>query len=376
MYSRHGQWGSNTMAKNKNKQQSSNVSGRKAKNMKKQMKRREGKEGNILYAPVNSSRTLKTGVPDISHSGSSTDGRTRVRHREYIDDVNGSEAFAIMQYPINPGMKQTFPWLSAFANRYESYVFRRLRFEYETATSSMTNGSVMMAVDYDAADAAPTSKRQLMSYHNAVRSGAWTECCFSGDQMDLRKFGIQRYVRRGPLSSNLDIKTYDVGNFFLATKGEADSSMIGELYVTYDVELITPQLPDDDGETQQIITCALAATNDIFANASSSGPDEVSVLLNTITFRDTGNFQVLILGEGTGFNGNNFSPTMTNGSLVPPFPWGTTSSFIGPFDTEGTMVYFFQITQEGATAVFPDAGVGGANVCTTWTSCKISVIPY
>jgi hypothetical protein len=42
--------------------------------------------------------------------------------------------------------------------------------------------------------------------------------------------------------ASTDIKTYDVANFFIATNGQAAPSDIGELYVEYDVELLTPQL--------------------------------------------------------------------------------------------------------------------------------------
>jgi hypothetical protein len=59
----------------------------------------------------------------------------------------------------------------------------------------------------------------------------------------LLKFGIQRYVRSAGVPANTDIKTYDVGRFYVATSNTPSSpTTLGELYVTYEIELITPQL--------------------------------------------------------------------------------------------------------------------------------------
>jgi len=101
---------------------------------------------------------------------------------------------------------------------------------------------MMMAVDFDAADAAPTTKQQLLAYQGAVRSAPWQRCAYIAAKTNLRKFGIQRYVRSAALASNLDIKTYDVGNLFVATQGTTVTGSLAELYVDYDVELFTPQL--------------------------------------------------------------------------------------------------------------------------------------
>ncbi len=198
-------------------------------------------KGPMEEAPVAMMRISRTGVPDVSGSPYVGDGRIRVRHREYLADVAGSVAFAATGYAINPGLATSFPWLSNLAKNFESFLFRRLSFEFETQKSTATSGTVMLAIDFDAADAAPTTKTALMTYHNAVRSAAWAECQYRSDGADLRKFGVQRYIRTAALAANLDIKTYDVGNLYVATQGEADTTAIGELYVVYDVELITPQ---------------------------------------------------------------------------------------------------------------------------------------
>lgn len=43
-----------------------------------------------------------------------------VRHREYITDINAATAFTNQAFPINPGIKTTFPWLGAVASAFEN----------------------------------------------------------------------------------------------------------------------------------------------------------------------------------------------------------------------------------------------------------------
>jgi len=199
---------------------------------------RATKEGRISV-PQSMGTRITTSSPSIL-SAYSGDGRVRVRHREYIADVAGSVAFAANSYVVNPGIVATFPWLSVLAANFESYKFNNLCFQFSTEKSASTNGSLMIAIDYDANDAAPTTKTIMMSYHNAVRCPVWSETKYVADRPDLQKLP-QRYIRAGAVTGT-DLKTYDVGNLFVSTAGCADTSALGELYVIYDVELITPQL--------------------------------------------------------------------------------------------------------------------------------------
>jgi len=167
----------------------------------------------------------------------SKNGNFRIRHREYITDLNTVVAFAVSTFPVNPGMSQTFPWLSGLAQRFEKYKFHQLRFVYETTTSTTTIGSQLMALDYDAADGPPPSKAAMMSYAGATRSAYW-----ANDSIQLRTDNKNRYVRVAQLDSHLDIKTYDVANFIEGGSGAAAVVQCGELYVEYDVELSIPHL--------------------------------------------------------------------------------------------------------------------------------------
>lgn len=202
----------------------------------------------VTTAPVSSSTVQRMQQPQFGKV--SNNGRITVRHREYIADIEMSVAFAVhTTIPVNPGQSDSFPWLSRIAQNYESYTFKTLNFVYEPQCSSATAGSVMLVLDYDAADLPPASKIEAMSFNGAVRCGAWQNAKFVSSALNNIKFSKDRYVRTdATLTSNLDIKTYDLGNFYLCTQGGL-AATCGELYVEYVVEFMTPQLSEATPES-------------------------------------------------------------------------------------------------------------------------------
>jgi hypothetical protein len=161
----------------------------------------------------------------------------------------------------------------------------------------------MLAVDFDAADADPVNKQQVMSYHDAVRAAVWQECAFNCSDRDLHKFP-QRYVRSGAVPSGQDQKTFDVGQLFVCTQGETDDSAIGELYVEYDVELITPQL---DFAARILATSAKVESGGTVSKtatfgdaATISGGLAVEASGDVLTFNRVGQYLVELIATGTG----------------------------------------------------------------------------
>jgi hypothetical protein len=126
------------------------------------------------------------------------------------------------------------------AKNFESYRFRKLKFHYETEAPSSLGGSLVQSVDYDATDAAPLTKQQAMAYRNAVRSAPWEPCCHTSAREDMSKQKTY-FVRPGAQPAGTDIKMYDTGNMFVCTQNVTTASAVcGELYVEYEVELLTP----------------------------------------------------------------------------------------------------------------------------------------
>lgn len=194
-----------------------------------------------LSAPVAKTKQNRTPRPKMV---TLPNGDCHIVHREYIQDVVAAagtpSAFTAASLAINPGQVATFPWLSRIAANYESYVFDKLAFSYETEASTTLGGTVVLSVDYDASDAAPSSKQQAMAYRRSVRTAPWTGVRHVSMREDLHK-NKTNFVRIGTQPAGTDIKTFDIGNLFLISQGiSTASATLGELYVEYSLTLMTP----------------------------------------------------------------------------------------------------------------------------------------
>lgn len=191
-----------------------------------------------VTAPIATASIMVTGKPRISGLQSNS---VRIVNREYFKDVVGSDAYSAQVTQINPGNNIMFPWLSGIAANYESYMFRKLKFCYEPICSTVTPGSLMMAIDYDAADSVAPSKAVLMAYEGAVRTSPWAEAICNANRAD--KILQKRFVTIGSNPVGTDIRLNNVGFLTVASQQvPAGTSNIGEMYVEYEVEFYIPQL--------------------------------------------------------------------------------------------------------------------------------------
>lgn len=178
-------------------------------------------------------------------------GTVIVRHREYIGNVYSSTGFAVSSYLIQPGLASTFPWLSQQANAFEQYRLRGMLFEFVSTSSdallsaatSTALGSVVMMTDYDVADEAPTSKRQMLnsefscSTKPSLSAIHPIECKRSLSAQDI-------LYTRGSIAvpAGFDQRLYDFARFNIATEGmQVAGGILGELWATYEIEFLKPQ---------------------------------------------------------------------------------------------------------------------------------------
>lgn len=229
-----------------------------------------------------------------------------IKHREFIGNVQGSAAFTVGNtFSVNPGLRATFPWLSIMAQAWEEYRFRSLRFCYYTRTGSNTQGSVMMAPDYDASDDAPATEFVLSSYDEVVEDAPWKDmCCVLKANLMSGAGGRRHFVRSGALAPNQDIKLYDVARFFVGTVDGAAVSW-GKLWVEYDIDFYIPQLPPagalqvSGGRFFGGGTISLANP---MGDAPTGDPDNVGIAIgnnSTITFETPGSYIVEVQQTGT-----------------------------------------------------------------------------
>lgn len=211
---------------------------------------------------------------------------------EYIADVNGSVAFGATPYPVNPGLPQTFPWLSREAQLYEKYEVVQLQFYYKPEVSAFaTNGQtgkIMLSFDYDAADLAPATKIQVEDSDPHSDGMPYETVTLNLDPVECNGTVRGKYIRPGAVPANADIKTYDVGTVYVSTYGNANGSNIGELRVRGKIRLVKPILLGP-GQTIQ------------YAAATGGGTISLTNWFGTAPLV-AGNLGLGLAGYGTGVN--------------------------------------------------------------------------
>jgi len=220
--------------------------------------------GSGSYAMTNSCWNAQSQVP-IMHSSNES---VRIRHREYIADIsmNGA-AFTLTQYNINPGLATSFPYLSAVANNFQEYSFKGLVFEFKTTSAtalvSGTNtamGSVMLAAQYRSDAPAFTTKTQLLNEMWSVDTVPSQNVVLPVECSPTETVLTNQYVRSGTVTG--DIKLFDLCSLSVATFGgqSGQTNVVGELWVSYDVELRKPQLASTGIGAGSAAAYAIAAT--------------------------------------------------------------------------------------------------------------------
>lgn len=192
--------------------------------------------------------------------GSAADRETVVYHREFITDITTSGttgAFKIDTFPINPGLAQTFPWLSGVADNYEEYAIDGMIFEYKTTSSNAvaaTNnnpalGTVILATQYNSLSPVFTNKQQMENYEFGCSTNPSCSVMHAIECAPFLTPNHLLYIRDGSQNdiSSGDLRLYDLGKFSIATVGcQAPDAVIGELWVTYKVKLVKSRLPSPD----------------------------------------------------------------------------------------------------------------------------------
>lgn len=180
--------------------------------------------------------------------------KIRVKHREFLGDIlSGSVAgaFTNYSYPLNAGLRTTFPYLSQLASNYEEYCFKGLVFEFISTASPFLStsalGSAIAAMEYNSSMPAFTSKFAMENSAAAVSTRLDKNLMYGVECAAGANVQNCYYIRQG--ASTLPLTTTDLGLFQFAIApgaGVPTSSVLGELWVAYDVELDRPLLNMDD----------------------------------------------------------------------------------------------------------------------------------
>lgn len=186
---------------------------------------------------------------EVPHFGKENNS-TRIRHREFIADITipaNAAAFNNTSYVINPSNKDLFPWLANLAESWQQYRVHGMVFYFKTTTSDYAAngamGKVAMATNYNVRDQAYANMQELENAEFSVSGKPSLSRMHPIECASNNGLPLVRYVRDAQYdASGGDDRLYDIGKFQFATQGLPGSAgqVLGELWVTYDIEFYKP----------------------------------------------------------------------------------------------------------------------------------------
>lgn len=306
----------------------------------------------------------------------------RITKREYLGDVYSStSAFSLLTFPINPGMNETFPWLSLIAQQFQEYRLLGCCFEFISEGSEYANvaglGYVALATQYNSNTGVFLDKKQMLNYEFSV-SGKPSQNlihCVECKPNDLNM--KTKFIRTGTLATTQNVNFYDWGIFSLAVGGNtANNSIIGELWVTYDLELIIPRSVENINPSIQYSftqSTAFDSADPLGTTAqtfSNNNTFNLGMTATTLYFPNgvRGWFNIFVQWVGTTVGAPIYpSVTPTNCSLSSnPLLSGTCPETTASTVLVMSMNMSVVVAQDGAILTFGTAGVfptGTRTVC-------------
>jgi hypothetical protein len=300
-----------------------------------------------------------------------------LRHREYVSDIVASSSFTIETYNINPGLVGSFPWLSGIAQNFEEYRITGMIFEYKTLSADYTSaasaalGYVVMATQYNVYNPVFPDKKTMENYefsNSAKPSDTFIhpiECKRSLNPVN------ELYVRAGAVTSG-DLRLYDIGMFEIATGGNSGTGILGELWVTFEIELFKPKLVQavgydvlTDHFQLKTITNSTPLGSTTGAGVSGSNIGGIISLGTTYTFPANivdGQYLVNLLVVATSGPLTISAPTPTGCSVQRYWNNDTTQAVTDNGATNANAMYMFivLVTTTGANFVFGSQTFGSA----------------
>lgn len=209
--------------------------------------------GDYMMSPFPVSRNILVNGKELPQFASDKISNV-VCHREYIKDITTGAAgtFSLESFLINPGRRDTFPWLSNLAGSYEQYKIHGMIFEFKSTSADSLNstntalGSVTMSTEYDVRDANYPNKTTMQNAEFAQSAKPSLSQMHAIECDPKQSVMTQLYVKGREEIASSDQRFYDFAKFQIATSGfQASNVVIGELWVTYCIEFFKPQRPAD-----------------------------------------------------------------------------------------------------------------------------------
>lgn len=159
-----------------------------------------------------------------------------VTHREFIGDVDQLNETVVIQ--ATPTSSRMFPWLNRMAPLYEKYKVLKAAFLFKTMSGTVVPGSMTMAFDYDPRDVVKPSKQTMLQYETSTSGSLWSNL-----RLDLVQSRVSEELYLDPIDSKNNPRLSRFGALcYHATTIDDHPHHIGQLWVEYTIQLISPQL--------------------------------------------------------------------------------------------------------------------------------------
>lgn len=168
-----------------------------------------------------------------------------IRHKEYLGPITGSTNFQVQKrYSLNPGLAGTFPWLSGIATQYEQYAIKGMVFQYVPTSGSFTGNSsalgvVMIQTAYRATEDEPIDKQEMLNEYWSTETVA-NMGTIHPIECSPKENPFQIHYVRSEVTPPGEILMYDLAKTFVATQGMDNTGVVGDLWVSYEIEFKKP----------------------------------------------------------------------------------------------------------------------------------------
>jgi hypothetical protein len=228
----------------------------KTKNLKKGQKRQLRRPGNALvpyvqpgvYSAGGQTVAIPTAFGGKSGSRSmfplskGIGGTMRVMNFEQVISLTGSNgSFSAGGNVINPGLVNSFPWLSTIASNYQSFKIHYLRYIYVPACPTTTQGTAFLYLDYNFNSAVPTTLAQVDLSSNSCSGPAWLGSPIDSSVAFARDLQVSRCIH-----VDVDVRKLTQPWYNVRTSNNANLSTGGS--ISAGAQTFTPgSVPDTSG---------------------------------------------------------------------------------------------------------------------------------
>jgi len=209
------------------------------------------------------------GTKGRSTTNAPSSNKVVIRRRECVGSVvNNGTGFnltnlsrGIPGYDLNPANAILFPWLSTIAPSYERFRFNKVKVELVSGTPTSIAGRVYLAVDYDYDDQVADSKITMMNNASVAEGSVWQNVEVTCDPSALNRDLPYRYVSCTTRTLFPEGRTSFAG--FIMVAYDTLVSVTHDLWVEYEVELVTPVLDVLDQVSVGVTAAAAPLVSDV-----------------------------------------------------------------------------------------------------------------